>query len=209
MSLFSLNHIFKHLNRPVWIPLLAALFFIPGLGAVHLFDWDEVNFAEVSREMILMKDYLRIHINFLPFWEKPPLFFWLQSLSMQLFGIGEFAARLPNAVCGVLTLPILFHIGQHLFGRRMAWLWVGAYFGSVLPHLYFRSGIIDPWFNLFIFLGLYFMILFHWRKNDFDAVPFKHSRWWYLIAGGLFAGLGLLTKGPVAFLVICLCLGIY
>ena len=42
--------------------LLAALgliFFIPFLGGVHLFDWDEINFAEISREMLLMEDYFR------------------------------------------------------------------------------------------------------------------------------------------------------
>lgn len=194
---------------PWIIPLIAALFFVPGLGAVHLFDWDEVNFAEISREMIITKDYLRIYVNFLPFWEKPPLFFWLQSACMRLFGVGEFAARLPNALCGILTLPLLYHLGKQLFHCRMGWLWAGAYFGSILPHLYFRSGIIDPWFNLFIFVGLYFVILFHWKKNAYETIKLDHPSWLYLFLGGLIVGLGILTKGPVAYLVVCLCLGIY
>jgi len=42
------------------IAVLAALFFIPFLGRVHLFDWDEINFAECSREMIKMNDYTGI-----------------------------------------------------------------------------------------------------------------------------------------------------
>ena len=191
-------------NRPFspWIlPLLAVLFFIPGLGAVHLFDWDEVNFAEISREMIITKDYLRVYVDFLPFWEKPPLFFWLQSICMRLFGIGEFAARLPNALCGILTLPLLYYMGKQLFHNRMGWLWAGAYFGSILPHLYFRSGIIDPWFNLFIFTGLYFVILFHWKKNGYDSIRLNLSPWLYLFLGGLIVGLGILTKGPVAFFI--------
>src|ERR1700710_692052 len=78
------------------IILIGSVVFIPFLGAVHLFDWDEINFAESAREMLLTHDYFRVQINFQPFWEKPPLFIWLQSLSMKTFGINEFAARFPN-----------------------------------------------------------------------------------------------------------------
>ena len=54
--------------------LLSSILFI-GLGNTHLFDWDEINFAESAREMMASGDYLRVQINFEPFWEKPPLFF--------------------------------------------------------------------------------------------------------------------------------------
>ena len=94
--------------------VFGILFFIPFLGNVHLFDWDEINFAESAREMIESGNYLTVQINFQPFWEKPPLFIWLQVLSMKLFGINEFAARFPNAVCGIITLIILFNIGRIL-----------------------------------------------------------------------------------------------
>ena len=59
------------------IILSGIIFFIPFLGKVHLFDWDEINFAESAREMIVTGNYHRVQINFQPFWEKPPLFFWL------------------------------------------------------------------------------------------------------------------------------------
>lgn len=188
------------------ITVVAGLFFIPFLGGVRLFDWDEINFAEAAREMLVTGNYLRVHIDFQPFWEKPPLFFWLQALSMKLFGIGEFAARFPNAICGILTLLVLFHIGLQLRNARFGLLWAGAYFGSVLPHLYFRSGIIDPWFNLFIFLGINGFIFFRWKH---DHLPLARPAWVYLVAGGLLLGLGILTKGPVAFLLAGLTLGIY
>ena len=139
------------------ILLLGILFFIPFLGNVHLFDWDEINFAESSREMLLTGDFFRVTINFEPFWEKPPLFFWLQSLSMQIFGIGEFAARLPNALTGIATLLTLFFIGSRHFSPRFGFIWSLVYFGSFLPHIYFKSGIIDPVFNLFILLSIYFL----------------------------------------------------
>ena len=48
----------------LYIALLSGIFFLPFLGGVHLFDWDEINFAECSREMVLRGDYLRPQINF-------------------------------------------------------------------------------------------------------------------------------------------------
>lgn len=180
------------------IALVAGLLFIPFLGQVHLFDWDEINFAESAREMITSGNYLTVQVNFEPFWEKPPLFIWMQVLSMKAFGINEFAARLPNAIGGILTLLVLFNIGKHLYNKRFGLLWVFVYAGSFLPFFYFKSGIIDPWFNFFIFLGVFFILKYlHEPKTKFS------------ILSALFIGLSILTKGPVGFLIFGLTFGIY
>jgi 4-amino-4-deoxy-L-arabinose transferase-like glycosyltransferase len=184
----------------VLIAILAALFFLPFLGGVHLFDWDEINFAESAREMIKSGDYLTVRINFVPFWEKPPLFIWMQVLSMKIFGINEFAARFPNAVCGIVTLVILFSLGSNMFNHRFGLIWTLLYAGSILPFFYFKSGIIDPWFNLFIFLGVYQLFLYFTRDNS----RFRHAAF-----AGLFIGLAILTKGPVALLVVAMATFIY
>jgi 4-amino-4-deoxy-L-arabinose transferase-like glycosyltransferase len=188
--------------------LLGALFFLPFLGGVHLFDWDEINFAEIAREMLATGDYLRPQINYEPFWEKPPLFVWMQALSMHVFGVNEYAARFPNAVCGILTLMFLYRIGQRLHNPQFGLIWAGAYLGSVLPFLYFKSGIIDPWFNLFIFAALYQFILFYWQKDGL-GLTLKRNKWTYLLLGGFCLGLAILTKGPAAYLIVCLTLGVY
>ena len=188
---------------------VAALFFIPFLGQVHLFDWDEINFAEAAREMLETQQYGRVYINYVPFWEKPPLFLWFQALSMQVFGVNEMAARLPNAVAGMLTLLVLFRIGKKLYNTQFGLIWVGTYIGSILPHFYFKTGIIDPFFNLFIFLGIYFLVLFYWKKENFQPIHLSQKPFLYLFLSGLFIGLGVLTKGPVAYLLFGLVLGVY
>lgn len=175
------------------ILFLSGIFFFPFLGGVHLFDWDEINFAEIAREMIVTGDYLRPQINFEPFWEKPPLFIWMQVVSMKLFGINEYAARFPNAVCGLVSLWVLYGIGKRFKDERFGMWWVLAYLGSILPHLYFRSGIIDPWFNLFIFLGLYQYL----RYRELTG----NARLRRMLYAGVFIGLAVLTKGPVALAV--------
>jgi 4-amino-4-deoxy-L-arabinose transferase-like glycosyltransferase len=177
------------------ITLISALLFIPFLGKVHLFDWDEINFAECAREMLVTGDYSRVQLNFQPFWEKPPLFIWLQALSMKIFGVNEFAARLPDAICGIVTLNLIYYIGRKINDHRFALLWVLSYTGSFLPFLYFKSGIIDPWFNLFIFCSVYNLVF--WFNENVPGKTNKHA-----LYAGFFAGLAVLTKGPAALLII-------
>jgi 4-amino-4-deoxy-L-arabinose transferase-like glycosyltransferase len=137
------------------ISVLGIIIFSLFLGQVNLFDWDEINFAESAREMLVTGDFLTVQINFEPFWEKPPLFIWMQAISMWIFGVNEFAARFPNAICGVVTLLVLYRMGKELNNKTFGLIWVLSYACSFLPFFYFKSGIIDPWFNLFIFLGIY------------------------------------------------------
>ncbi len=160
-----MRHLWLKFYNQVLVFILGVILFIPFLGTSNLFDWDEINFAEAAREMLLTGNYLQVQIDFQPFWEKPPLFFWLQALSMKLLGINEFAARFPNALCGIITLLILYQMGHKIKDRKFGWLWVICYTGSILPHFYFKSGIIDPWFNLFIFLAVIFFISY--LKNQF------------------------------------------
>ena len=179
---------------PLIIVISAIFFFIPFLGSVHLFDWDEINFAESAREMIVTGNFSRVQIDFHPFWEKPPLFFWMQALSMKLFGINEFAARFPNAVIGILTLLTLYFIGKKLYDEKFGLIWALAYLGSFLPHIYFKSGIIDPFFNFFIFLSVIFL-----AKSIRDNGENKGLK--YAFLAGISIGLATLTKGPVGLLI--------
>jgi len=183
------------------IVIVSLLLFIPFLGAVHLFDWDEINFAEAAREMILTGNYSIVQIDYQTFFEKPPLFFWMQALSMHLFGINEFAARFPNAIVGVMSLLLIFNIGKRYYDTKFGLLWVLSYAGSILPFFYFKSGIIDPWFNFFIFLGVYYATRF------LDETENRNK--WNLVWAGMAIGLGILTKGPVALLLMLLTLGVY
>lgn len=191
----------KRIPAELLITICACLLFIPFLGRTHLFDWDEVNFAEASREMLVSHNYSIPQIDFQPFWEKPPLFFWLQVLSMKIFGINEFAARFPNAICGICTLLVLFRLGKTLINETFGWVWVLVYAGSLLPQLYFKSGIIDPWFNFFIFLSVY-------QLTKYSGIEGNNKTANILLAG-FFAGLAVMTKGPVALIIIGLCYGVY
>ena len=182
-------------HYPYLIALIGALFFLPFLGRVHLFDWDEINFAESAREMMITGDYFRVRVGFLPFWEKPPFFFWLQVTAMKVFGVNEFSARFPNALFGILTLVTLYLIGKKEKNIQFGLIWALLFFGSMLPHLYFKSGIIDPVFNYFIFLAIYFLM----KAMVEEAHKLRNSA-----LSGALIGFAIITKGPVGFLLLLL-----
>lgn len=178
------------------ITFAATLLYVPFLGSFHLFDWDEINFAEAAREMLVTGDWSRPTIGFEAFWEKPPLFIWLQALSMKIFGVNEFAARLPNAITGIFSLNLFYYIGKRHISHFFGLFFVLAYAGSLAPTLYFKTGIIDPVFNLFIFLSVYQLF-----SAENSRIISHNPRIHYLLAG-IFAGLAVMTKGPVALLLI-------
>lgn len=190
-------------NNTLLLTLLAVIsgaIFIPLIGNCPLFDWDEINFAECAREMIVTGNYSQVQINYQPFWEKPPFFIWLQAMSMKLFGVNEFAARFPNALCGIFTILTIYLIGKKFFSQKLGLLWALTHTGTLLPLLYFKSGVIDPWFNYFIFVSIVLFI----------ASVHQTSKQWVLIsASGIFLGIAVLTKGPAAILIEGLCLFIY
>jgi 4-amino-4-deoxy-L-arabinose transferase-like glycosyltransferase len=192
----------RPITTEILIALGALLLFLPFLGGVHLFDWDEINFAESAREMILTGDYLTVRVDFEAFYQKPPLFIWMQVLSMKIFGINEFAARFPNVICAMFTLVVLYRTGRRIYDNGFAWFWVLSYTGSILPFLYFKSGIIDPWFNLFIFTALLNLIRF------LDAER-GEKRWQNLILSAVLLGLANLTKGPVSILLFGLTVAVF
>ncbi len=186
---------FKHV---IWvyvaILIYGLIFLLPFIGSVHLFDWDEIIFAESAREMLQTGDFMTVNINYTPFWEKPPLFFWLQALSMKIFGINEFAARFPNMICGILTLMAIFRIGNKVVSKRFGIIWVVSFATAILPFFYFKSGIIDPWHNLFILLGFAYFIYY--------LDPGNHKRRYIkLVLSAFFFGMAILTKGPVSVLI--------
>jgi hypothetical protein len=151
--------------------------------------------------MIITGNYSSVQIHFQPFWEKPPFFIWMQALAMNIFGIGEFAARLPNAICGIFTVVTLYLLGKKLFSQKFGLLWALIHAGTLLPSLYFKSGVIDPWFNYFIFLSLILFIVSIHTENS--------KKWFYIACSGILLGIAVLTKGPAAILIEGACIFLF
>jgi 4-amino-4-deoxy-L-arabinose transferase-like glycosyltransferase len=171
--------------------LLAGLWLWVGQGIPYLFDWDELIYASLARQMLASGDPFSLAINGEPFFEKPPLFFWLQALSMAVLGMNEGAARLPNAFAGGITVALLVGWGSCLGGMGFGCLWGILLLTGYLPLFFYKTGLIDPLLNLGMGVGLGSL----WAAEEAWRAGYSGRRW--RAVGALALGLAVLAKGPV------------
>jgi 4-amino-4-deoxy-L-arabinose transferase-like glycosyltransferase len=170
---------------------LALVFLIVYLGSLFsppLLDDADSTHAEAAREMFVSGDYVTLHINGVRYLEKAPLPYWLVAISYHLFGINEFATRLPMAL-SVLLLGLLGLIwGRRAFGER-AGIYAAAFvYTAAGVFLFTRVLIPDVLLSLLIAASLYFFL---------TALEPAGQIWrWY--AGYACMALGVLTKGLIA-----------
>jgi 4-amino-4-deoxy-L-arabinose transferase-like glycosyltransferase len=167
-----------------------------------LVDRDEPRFAEASREMIERGDYVVPYFNNRYRFDKPPLTYWCQVASFQVFGENPFAARFPSAMAAALTAVAIFAWGRRLDLSR-AGFWAAVIFTLCLQSfIHAKAAVADMWLVLF-------MTLAHWAgyellRDRFGGTwrsvvvrPGGLRAWWWLFYLAL--ALAFLAKGPVGW----------
>jgi 4-amino-4-deoxy-L-arabinose transferase-like glycosyltransferase len=163
-----------------------GLFFFR-LGVPGLMDPDEGRYAEIAREMLLLKDWLIPHLNLVPYLEKPPLVYWLTSLSFSAFGLTEEAARLPAALAALGGVYLAYGLGRVLWGEGPGF-WAALILATCGGYLVLaRLLTLDMVFALFLNLGIALGYLAFSRQRP------QLWLWAYLSLS-----LAVLVKGPVA-----------
>lgn len=139
------------------LALLAPFFFFK-LGQTSLVSWDEAWYAAIARNILKTKDIFVMHYNGNVFNDHPPAGFWLIAISFKLLGISEFAARVPSAILGMLTLFVTYLLGKELFNRVVGFSSALA-LSSASWFLYrARSGNLDVFLTFFFVLTIYLAI---------------------------------------------------
>jgi 4-amino-4-deoxy-L-arabinose transferase-like glycosyltransferase len=177
--------------RTVSYVALAIVYLAVYFGALFsppLLDDADSTHAEAAREMFVSGDYVTLHINGVRYLEKAPLPYWLVAASYRLFGVNEFATRLPMAL-SVLMLGVLAVVwGRRAFGER-AGIYAGLFvYTSAGVFLFTRVLIPDVLLSLFIAASLYFFL----------TASEPASRPWRWYAGYACIAFGVLTKGLIA-----------
>ncbi len=157
------------------------------LGKGALPDWDSAIYAEVTKEMLAGHHWLTPYWNHHPFFEKPPLLYWSQMATFELFGMHAFAARLPSALAGVGTLLLVYGIARRMAGRTVGWFAALVLLATKDFYHWSREGTTDALLCFCIYLTVYGYV--RMREGD--------GRWFWLLCAGL--GLGVLAKGPAEF----------
>ena len=172
-----------------WVlALVFAAVYLGSLFSPPLLDDADSSHAEAAREMYVSGDYVTLHINGVRYLEKAPLPYWLVAGSYHLFGVNEFATRLPMAL-SVMLLGILAIVwGTRAFGER-AGIYAGLFlYTAAGVFLFTRIFIPDVLLSLLIAASLFFWV---------SALEDRGPAWkWY--AGYVCIALGVLTKGLIA-----------
>jgi 4-amino-4-deoxy-L-arabinose transferase-like glycosyltransferase len=182
----------RRLHAALLVPLCCAPLFLLGLGVAGLNDPDEGRNAEVAREMLAGGDWVTPHLNDARYLDKPPVFFWAVAVSLRIFGVNERAARLPSALAAIATLGLVVWFARRRFGEEAAWLAGPILALSPLYLVFARLVIFDMLLLLFTVAAIIAL---------YETLEGEGPRNLWTVAAFAAAGLGTITKGPVALVV--------
>jgi hypothetical protein len=159
----------------------------------HLFEPDESRYAEIPREMLLRGEWVVPYLQGEPYLDKPPLLYWLVAASYRAFGVQVWAARLVPALAVQFCILATYFLGRRSVGERAAF--AGALMLGLTPgllgmgRLLLMDGLLTLWTTLALLTA-------------FEAIRGPRLRWGWWLAAAAASGLGVLTKGPVALVLL-------
>ncbi len=180
---------------PLWPFIFLLLVYVAGMF-IDIMDVDASQYASMSREMLETGEYLKLYNRYQDYLDKPPLLFWVSSLSFKLLGISNFSYKLPTVLFTIIGLWSTFKLGSLLYNPR-----TGYYAALVL-------GTCQAWFLInhdirtdtilaaSTIYGLYHLILFD-----------KTEKLQFLVLGAIGVAGAVLTKGPIGLMVPALAMG--
>jgi 4-amino-4-deoxy-L-arabinose transferase-like glycosyltransferase len=211
------------LAKRVWsfLFLAVAAFYLYGLGAAPLVGPDEPRYAQVAREMLARHDLITPTLGGLPWFEKPPLLYWMMMASYRVFGVNEFSARLGPALCGLLTAVFIYWIAaaggdptvrEGAESDRYSAL---AFLSSLGVIAFARAASFD--IVITMTLTGAFAFFFAWEvryrtRSGSDGIkanlpPARIAP--FLLAFYFFIGLSLLAKGLIGIVIPCGVIAVY
>lgn len=174
---------------PFWIFILLALLHLSAVR-IDTMDVDASQYIEMSREMMLSGDYLHLYDRGAEYLDKPPFLFWVSSASMHIFGVNNFAYKLPSILFALLAMYATHRLAKLLYNEatgRMAALILGTCQGMFLMTNDIRCDtILMAW-----------VITAIWAIKECEI----KRRWQFVLLGVLSIACGMMTKGPIALMV--------
>ncbi len=175
-----------------WIVVAAAIlvFLVNIVSPPHLMDDVDAVQAQIARNMLASGDWVTARLDGVPYLEKSPLIYWMMAISFRVFGVHDWAARLPLAMSVILLCWIVYRIGVWAFDLR-AGLYAGlALATSVGLFLFTRILIPDAILTLTVTGAVWSWL----RLLESDC----ESPLIWQLALGISLGAGLLLKGLIA-----------
>jgi 4-amino-4-deoxy-L-arabinose transferase-like glycosyltransferase len=156
----SFSRLFE--NRWFHFCLIAAMSLLVLFARLHQGDlggYDDAVYAHEGKQMLSTGQWWSVYLNGQPDFDKPPMFVWLEALSMWIFGVTDFAARFPAALLGFGTILLVFFIAREL--TTSYWLPVWAMMILFCTQVFLRfsmRAMTDVPFTFFFALALLFYL---------------------------------------------------
>jgi 4-amino-4-deoxy-L-arabinose transferase-like glycosyltransferase len=169
--------------------ILSYFCFMFGNSLISLTNPDEVFYAQTAREMIKFNSWMTPYSFGQPQFEKPILFYWLLKSVFMVFGASNFVSRFFPALFGITGIVAVYFLGFWGFKDRLkAFTSAVILMTSALYLVLARTVFADLIFSVFILLSLsfFYMGYSHKERKGFGILFFF-----------FFAGLAVLTKGPL------------
>jgi 4-amino-4-deoxy-L-arabinose transferase-like glycosyltransferase len=181
---------FRNRNTPailfVFIMIIAA--YVAGLFVDVTRDASK--YAAIAREIFETGDFINIKVNGEPYLQKPPLLFWLSALSFMVFGISNFAFKLPILLFTFLGLYSVYRLGKSIYNRNAGIIAAVILGSSQISFLYNMDIHTDTLMQSCVTFSV-------WQLYEF--LKTRRSAHCYL--GFLGIGLAMLSKGLVGAVV--------
>ncbi|MBP3820103.1 glycosyltransferase family 39 protein [bacterium] len=183
-------------NKKLLLLVMVFVFILTYLVSLHsypLLDVDETRYVDMAKKMLNTNDYMTLYLNGEYFFEKPPLFFWLECLSFKIFGVSEFSARFPIVMLSLLPLGLLFGLCNKIKGFLFAFITTIILMTTLEYALITKIAILDSVLSSFCVSSVlsYFYTFF---------VEDKNKKWFWLLSY-IFMGLAVLAKGIPGFVI--------
>ncbi|HEY4345726.1 MAG TPA: phospholipid carrier-dependent glycosyltransferase [Parvibaculum sp.] len=171
---------------------LAALFLF-NIGGRSFSSPDEGRYIEIPREMVETGDYVLPRLNGILYFEKPPLFYWLEASAIKTLGISEWSMRLWPALLGLFGALMSYGVARRFYGRKAGLVAGGVLATTLLYYLLARVVILDMAESVLMSAALFSFLLSAEEKNEKKAI-------WWARGGHAAAALAVLTKGLIGVL---------
>ena len=152
---------------------LLLLAFFMRLGDLHLAEMDDITHAVMGKSILATGDWFTMHEGRLVSYLKPPLYFWTEAVLFKLFGVSDYWARFPAAVCGFITMLLAYRIAVMTAGRKAAFWAVTLLLTSTFFMKSSRRAMLDIPATMSLTLGVWALL-----KAELEARPR-----FYLLAG--------------------------
>ncbi|RZT31411.1 glycosyltransferase family 39 protein [Cupriavidus agavae] len=197
----------RHAGLPTGLIALIAvavlLVWFGTLDARHLLRPDEGRYAEIAREMYAAGDWVTIRYNGMKYFEKPPFHLWVTVFGYELFGVGDWQARLAVALSGIAGIGAMMLAAARWYGCRVALLTGLAMLAMPMWSVAGHFNSLDMTLSGALAGVLAFMLL----AQHPDASPAARRGW--MLACWVAMGVAILTKGLVGIALPGLALVVY